>query len=132
MPIFTVTMKSNRSATEKDRISSAIHAATVSAGYPDDDLFQRFLTLDPSDFRVSPQYPALPKTRTDQLLLIEVLLSTGTEISRKKKLVGELVENLTEAGVDSNDIMVFFVETDRSTGSFSGGMFAPPVAFDVR
>jgi hypothetical protein len=132
MPIFTVTMKSSRSTHEKDRLSRAIHAASIAAGYPEDDFFQRFLALDPGDLRVDPHYPDLPKPRTDQLLLIEVLLSTGTQISRKKKLVVDLVEKLAEAGVDANDIMVFFVETDRTSGSFGGGLFAPPIAFDAR
>jgi hypothetical protein len=132
MPIFTVTMKSSRSAHEKDRLSEAIHAASIAAGYPENDFFQRFLALDHGDLRVDPHYPDLPKARTDQLLLIEVLLSTGTQISRKKKLVVDLVEKLAEAGVDANDVMVFFVETDRTSGSFGGGLFAPPIAFDAR
>ena len=59
MPLFTVTMKSNRSVNEKDRLSRAIHAASVVAGYPEDDLFQRFLSLDPSDLRVDPYYPKI-------------------------------------------------------------------------
>ena len=45
MPLFTVTMKSNGSTTEKDRLSRAIHAASIAAGYPEDDLFQRFLSF---------------------------------------------------------------------------------------
>jgi hypothetical protein len=36
MPLFTVTMKSNRSTNEKDRLSRAIHAASIVAGYPED------------------------------------------------------------------------------------------------
>ena len=51
MPSFTVTMKANRSAKEKDRLSRTIHAESVVVGYPEDDLFQRFLSLDPSDLR---------------------------------------------------------------------------------
>jgi hypothetical protein len=39
------------------------------------------------------------------------------------------VEKLGEAGVDPSDIMVLFLETDRASGSFGGGRFAPPVAF---
>ena len=129
MPLFTVTMKSSRSASEKDCLSRAIHAASVVAGYPEDDLFQRFLSLDPSDLRVDPYYPALPKTRTDQMLMIEVLVSSGTDTDRKRGLVAALVEKLGEAGIDPNDIMVFFLETDRASGSFGGCQFAPPVAF---
>lgn len=74
-------------------------------------------------------YPALPKPRTDQMLMIEVLVSSGTDINRRKVLVAALVEKLGEAGIDPNDIMVFFLETDRASGSFGGGRFTPPVAF---
>jgi hypothetical protein len=129
MPLFTVTMKSNRSTNEKDRLSMAIHAASIVAGYPEDDLFQRFLSLGPSDLRVDLYYPELAKARSDQMLMIEVLVSSGTDANRKKSLVAALVEKLGEAGIDLNDIMVFFLETDRASGSFGGGRFAPPVAF---
>jgi Tautomerase enzyme len=130
MPLFTVTMKSNRTTTnEKDRLSRAIHTASIAAGYPEDDLFQRFLSLGPSDFRVDLYYPALPKPRTDQMLMIEVLVSSGTDTNRKKGLVAALVEKLGEAGIDPNDLMVFFLETDRASGSFGGGRFAPTVVF---
>ena len=128
MPLFTVTMKSNGSTNEKDRLSRAIHAASIAAGYPQEDLFQRFLSLEPSDLRVDLYYPALPKPRTEQMLMIEVLVSSGTHTNRKKGLVAALVEKLGEAGIDPNDIMVFFLETDRASGSFGGGRFAPPVA----
>jgi Tautomerase enzyme len=129
MPLFTVTMKSSRSTNEKDRLSRAIHAASMVAGYPEDDLFQRFLSLEASDLRADPYYPALAKPRSDQMLMIEVLVSSGTDIDRKKGLVVALVEKLGEAGIDPNDIMVFFLETDRASGSFGGGRFASPVAF---
>jgi len=128
MPLFTVTMRSSRSADQKDRLSRAIHAASFVAGYPEEDLFQRFLSLEPSDLRVDLYYPALPKPRSDQMLMIEVLVSSGTDTDRKKGLVVALVEKLGEAGIDPNDIMVFFLETDRASGSFGGGRFAPPVA----
>jgi hypothetical protein len=122
-------MKSNGSTNEKDRLSRALHVASIAAGYPEEDLFQRFLSLGPSDLRVDPYYPALLKPRTDQMLMIEVLVSSGTDTNRKKGLVAALVEKLGEAGIDPNDIMVFFLETDRASGSFGGGRFAPPVAF---
>ena len=109
MSLFTVTMKSNGATNENDRLSRG------------------FLTLGPSDLRVDLYYPALPKPRTDQMLMIEVLVSSGTDTDRKKGLVVALVEKLGEAGINPNDIMVFFLETDRASGSFGGGRFAPPV-----
>ena len=87
MPLFTVTMKSNGSTNEEDRLSRAIHAASIATGYPEDDLFQRFLSLGPSDLRVDLYYPGLPKPRSDQMLMIEVLVSSGTDANRKKSLL---------------------------------------------
>jgi hypothetical protein len=129
MPLFTVTMKSNGSTSQKELLSRAIHAASIAAGYPEDDLFQHFLSLGPSDLRVDLCYSALPKPRTDQMLMIEVLVSSGTDTNRKKGLVAAQVEKLGEAGIDPNDIVVFFLETDRASGSFGAGRFAPPVGF---
>jgi hypothetical protein len=129
MPLFTVTMKSNWSASEKDCLRRAIHAASIADGYPADDLFQRFLSLGPSDLRFDLHDPALPTPRSDQLLMIEVLLSSGTDAARKRRLVAALVQKLGEAGIDANDMMVFSSETHRASGSFGGGRIAPPVAF---
>jgi hypothetical protein len=41
MPLFTVTMKAGRAADEKNAISRAIHAASVKAGYPADNMFNQ-------------------------------------------------------------------------------------------
>jgi hypothetical protein len=46
MPLFTVTMKSNGSTSEKDRLSKAIHAASIAAGYPENDLSNVFFRWD--------------------------------------------------------------------------------------
>jgi phenylpyruvate tautomerase PptA (4-oxalocrotonate tautomerase family) len=128
MPLFTVTMKAGRAADEKNAISRAIHEASVKAGYPEDDMFQRFLCLDQTDLRVDLNYPGLPKPRTEKMLMIEVLVSSGTDTERKKRLLAALVEALGGAGTDPNDIMVFFGEIDRASSSFGGGRLAPPVA----
>ena len=128
MPLFTVTMKAGRAANEKDAISHAIHDASVKAGYPDDDMFQRFLCLEQADLRVDLNYPGLRKPRTEKMLMIEVLVSSGTDAGRKTCLLSALVEALDGAGTDPNDIMVFFGEIDRASSSFGGGRLAPPVA----
>ena len=98
--------EANGSNSEKDRLTKAIHSASIAAGYPEEDLFQRFLSLGPSDLRVDLYYPALPKPRTDQMLMIEVLVSSGTATNRKKCLVAALVQKFGEAGIDPSDIMV--------------------------
>jgi hypothetical protein len=127
MPLFTVTMRSGSTATEKAAISAAIHEASVSAGYPEDDHFQRFFPLAEADFRVSPLYPDLTTPRSEHVLMIEVLVSSGTEADRKRSLLSAIVTRLQAAGTDQNDVMVFFGEIDRASSSFGGGRTAPPV-----
>jgi hypothetical protein len=74
----------------EDRLSRAIHPASIVAGYPEDNFFQRFVSLGPSDLRVDLYYPAMPKPRTDQMLMIEVRISSGTDANRTKGPVAAL------------------------------------------
>ena len=97
MPLFTVTMKAGRAADEKNAISRAIHEASVKAGYPDDDMFQRFFCLEQADLKVDLNYPGLPKPRSEKMLMIEVLVSSGTDGDRKTRLRAVLVEALDGA-----------------------------------
>jgi Tautomerase enzyme len=127
MPMFTVTMRSGRRGPDKRAISAAIHAASVSAGYPQNDMFQRFFSLEADDLLIDPTYPRLAKPRTDALLMIEVLVSSGTEIKQKHELLAALVGRLDAVGVEPNDVMVFFGEIDRASSSFANGQLAPPV-----
>ena len=113
--------------TEKDAISAAIHEASVSAGYAEDDHFQRFICLEEADLRISPLYPDLQKPRSEHVLMIEVQLSSGTEKDKKRSLLSAIVTRLQAAGTDSNDVMVFFGEIDRANSSFGGGRPALPV-----
>jgi hypothetical protein len=62
------------------------------------------------------------------MLMIEVLVSSGTHADRKTRLLAALVEALDGAGTDPNDIMVFFGEIDRASSSFGSGRLASPVA----
>ncbi|MDR3534737.1 MAG: tautomerase family protein [Rhodopila sp.] len=127
MPLFTITMRSGRRGADKGAVSAAIHAASVSAGYPQNDMFQRFFSLEADDLLIDPTYPVLPKPRTDELLMIEILVSSGTEAKQKHALLAALIARLDMIGVDKNDVMVFFGEVDRASSSFGNGKLAPPV-----
>jgi len=127
MPLFTVTMRSGRGGPDKGAISAAIHAASVSVGYPRNDRFQRFFSLEADDLLIDPTYPGLAKPRTEALLMIEVLVSSGTETKQKHALLAALIARLDAAGVDPNDVMVFFGEIDRASSSFANGQLAPPI-----
>ena len=113
--------------TEKEAISAAIHEASVSAGYPEDDHFQRFMSLEEPDLRINPLYPDLQSPRSGHVLMIEAQLSSGTDEDRKRSLLSAIVTRLQVSGTDPNDVMVFFSEIDRASSSFGGGRPAQPV-----
>jgi hypothetical protein len=80
-----------------------------------------------NDLLIDPTYPVLPKPRTDGLLMIELLVSSGTEANQKHALLAALIARLDMASVDKNDVMVFLGEVDRASSSFGNGNLAPPV-----
>jgi hypothetical protein len=127
MPLYTITMRSKRRGPDKGAISAAIRAATTAAGYPENDFFQRFLSLEAEDLRIDPTYPELRTPRSDEVMMVEVVVSSGTEAERKHTLLAALIDQLGPAGVDANDAMVFFSEVDRASSSFGNGELASPV-----
>jgi len=90
-------------------------------------MFQRFFSLEADDLLIDPTYPGLAKPRTEELLMIEVLVSSGTGTKQKRGLLAALIARLDAVGVDRNDVMVFFVEIDRASSSFANGQLAPPI-----
>ncbi len=83
--------------------------------------------MEEADLRISPLYPDLQKPRSERVLMIEALLSSGTEEDRKRSLLSAIVSRLQAAGTDPNDVMVIFGEIDRTNSSFGGGRPALPV-----
>ena len=61
-------------------------------------MFQRFFSLEADDLRIDPTYPGLSKPRTDELLMIEVVVSSGTLIKRKRELLAALLTSLDAVG----------------------------------
>ncbi|MBN3726976.1 tautomerase family protein [Burkholderia sp. Ac-20379] len=126
MPFYTLTLMQGSYDTP-DTLLGAIRSANIAAGYPADDVFQRVVALPPSHLVIDKRYPDLPRDRSARLLTFEILISAGTSEQQKHRVRTELVRNLTEVGVDANDIIVFFLDYDRVTSSFGGGKTPPPL-----
>ncbi|MCS0629650.1 tautomerase family protein [Telluria mixta] len=121
MPFVTLTVRKPKSTGFKDKVFAAVHAALVATGVPDTDKFQRVLELDAADFRYDTHYPDVQTTRTDDFVLIEILWSVGRSVKVKKKLLGELMDQLRASGFDPENVMVVFKETTWENWSFAGG-----------
>ena len=121
MPLVTLTVRKPKSAQFKSLLLDAVHASLVSSGVPAADKFQRVIELDETDFRFDPGYPDVQGSRNHDFALIEVLWSVGRSVKVKKKLLAELMERLSGAGINTENVMVVFKETTWENWAFAGG-----------
>jgi hypothetical protein len=121
MPLVTLTVVRPKSAQFKESVLRAVHHALVSIGVPEADRFHRVLELSREDFRFDRTYPDVLGQRTDDFLLIEVVLSAGRSVKVKKQFLAHLMSGLAESGHNPENAMVVFKETTWENWAFAGG-----------
>lgn len=122
MPLVTVTLRRGKSSEFKSAVLDAVHRALVASGVPDKDRFQRVLELAPDDFRFDPDYPDLASPRTEDFVLIEILLSVGRSVKVKRKILADILSAAARApGLNPEHVMVCFKETAWENWAFGGG-----------
>jgi phenylpyruvate tautomerase PptA (4-oxalocrotonate tautomerase family) len=121
MPLVTVTMIKPKSPDFKTKVLDGVSAALVASGVNPSDRFQRVIELSPDDFRFDPMFPDLSRPRTNDFILIEILLGVGRSVKIKKKIVADIVEGLSETGLDPEHVMVVFQDVPWENWSPGGG-----------
>ena len=121
MPLVTLTVLRPKSSEFKDSVLQAVHDALVGVGVPEADRFHRVLELAPEDFRFDRFYPDVQGRRTDNFMLIEIVLSAGRSVKVKKQFLEKLMAGLAAAGHDPENAMVVFKETTWENWAFAGG-----------
>jgi hypothetical protein len=124
VPLVTLTVRKGKSREFKSAVLKAVHGALIASGVPEKDRFQRVLELTSDDFRFDPEYPDLTAHRSDDFVLIEILLSVGRSVKVKKKILVDILGGLSrEPGLNPENVMVCFKETLWENWSFGGGRF---------
>ena len=124
MPLVTLTIRKGKSGEFKSAVLGSVHSALLASGVPEQDRFHRVLELSADDFRFDPEYPDLSAHRTDDFVLIEILLSVGRSVKVKKKILADMLAGLSKApGLNPENVMVCFKETLWENWSFGGGRF---------
>jgi len=121
MPIVTLTVRKAKSVEFKATVLAAVHAALVSVGANPNDRFHRVLELDEQDFQFDPSFPDVRTRRTEDFLLVEILLGTGRSVKVKKQVLASIVERLAETGFDPENLMVVFQDVPWENWSPAGG-----------
>jgi phenylpyruvate tautomerase PptA (4-oxalocrotonate tautomerase family) len=121
MPIVTVTVREKKSAEFKSKVFNGIHDALVAVGVNERDRFMRMHELDKASFEFDPQFPDAAIPRTDDFLLIEILLGIGRSVKIKRQLVKEIAERLKVAGFEPEHVMVVLQDAPWENFSPAGG-----------
>jgi phenylpyruvate tautomerase PptA (4-oxalocrotonate tautomerase family) len=128
MPLVRLEVRQGRSATQKQALLDAAHAALVQAlGIPDHDRMQRIVEHARHDFE-------LPPASSDNFVLVEVTMFAGRSRQAKRRLYQALVRNLGELGVAPTDVLVVLHEPPLETWGIRGGQMASEVelGFEVQ
>lgn len=121
MPIVTLTVRQPKSAEFKAQVLDAIHAALVDIGAHANDRFQRVIELDETDFRFDPGFPDVRTRRTEDFMLVEILLGVGRSVKIKKQLLAGITQRLSAQGLDAENLMVVFQDLPWENFSPAGG-----------
>lgn len=122
MPLVTVTVQKPKRIDFTSAVLAAVHQGLIAAGVPETDRFQRVIQLSADDFRYDVRYPDLASARGDDFVLIEILWSVGRSVKVKRKLLAQVVEQISrDPGVDPEHVMIVFKETAWENWSFGGG-----------
>lgn len=122
MPLVTLTVRSPKTGAWKAAALAAVHRALVASGVPETDRFHRVLELGEEDFRFDPSYPDAARPRGRDFVLVQIVLSVGRSVKVKRKILADLVGGLQrDLGIDPEEVMVVFQETQWENWSFAGG-----------
>jgi phenylpyruvate tautomerase PptA (4-oxalocrotonate tautomerase family) len=122
MPIVTITVRRPKTTAFKNNVLEAVYASLVEVGgaHPQ-DRFHRVHELPAEDFRFDPTFPDLNAPRTDDFILVEVLLGTGRSIKLKRQILKDMLERLSRQGLNPEHVMVYFQDVPWESISTGGG-----------
>ncbi len=104
-------------------VLTGAHTALIHAGVNPNDVFHRALELSADDFRFDPTFPDVKTRRTEDFILMEILLGSGRSVEVKKQIVADIVQHLSQHNFDPENLMVCFQDVPWENWSPAGGRF---------
>lgn len=122
MPLVRIELQQAKSPEYISAISEAIQRALVEVfGVPARDRFQVFSQHAGGSLVYNPDYLGIH--RTENLVMIQVTLSTGRSAELKQSFYARLVALLKESpGIRPEDVMINLVEVRAEDWSFGNGV----------
>jgi 4-oxalocrotonate tautomerase len=126
MPLVRIDLVHGRTVEQRQRIGDAVHRALVETlGVPERDRFQLITEHGVSELVYDREYLSIK--RTDDIVIIQITLSTGRTAAQKRALFRRIADNLAALDVRREDVWINLVEVAKENWSFGLGLasYAP-------
>ena len=126
MPLVRIELLRGKRPVYRRQVGDAVHRALVDTiDVPPLDRFQLITEHDEADFIYDPRY--LGVQRSPDLVIIQITLSAGRSLEKKRSLYRRITDNLNALGVRREDVWINLVEVARENWSFGNGVasYAP-------
>lgn len=121
MPLVRISLREGKSEQYRRALGDGVHQAMVEAiDAPPQDRFQIITEHPANDLIYDPGYLGID--RSDNIVIIQITLSSGRKPGQKRKLFQRIVDLLTKnPGVRPEDLMINLVEVAWENWSFGNG-----------
>jgi 4-oxalocrotonate tautomerase len=120
MPFVRISLKTTRAEVERRAIADAVHRGLQSSiGIPEQDRFQIIETCG-GDLIVDPDF--LGVSRDEGAIFVEIHLSVGRSLDKKRALYRDVADELEAVGVERRNVFIHLVETTLENWSFGDGV----------
>ena len=120
MPLARISLVKGQPAALRRSIGDAVHRALVETiDVPARDRFQLLTEHEPGDLVYDSEYLGI--ARSDNIVIVQITLSTGRSLEKKRKLYRRIAHNLGELGVRREDVWINLVEVAKENWSFGLG-----------
>jgi phenylpyruvate tautomerase PptA (4-oxalocrotonate tautomerase family) len=121
MPLVRISLREGKSEEYKKSLADGVHRAMVEgADVPAQDRFQIITEHPAGGLIYDPSYLGIP--RSDDIVMVQITLSTGRKLVQKRKLMKRMAEILQEnPGLRPQDLMINLVEVAWENWSFGNG-----------
>jgi 4-oxalocrotonate tautomerase len=121
MPLVRISLREGKTEEYKKALGDGVHRAMVEAiEAPAQDRFQIITEHAAGGLLYDPTYLGIQ--RTENIVMVQITLSTGRKPPQKRKLFKRMAEILAEnPGLRPQDLMVSLVEVAWENWSFGNG-----------
>jgi 4-oxalocrotonate tautomerase len=121
MPLVRISLREGKSEQYRRALGDGVHQAMIEAiDAPPQDRFQIITEHSPNDLIYDPGYLGIE--RSDDIVIVQITLSTGRKPGQMRKLFQRIAELLGKnPGLRPQDLMISLVEVAWENWSFGNG-----------